>query len=65
MGVTDIDQILNIKKGFYYNYMKELILEKVEELPQTVLYWILPAKFLGRKVNLFQLRVIKYISFCK
>ena len=53
MGVTDIDQILNIKKGFYYNYMKELILEKVEELPQTVLYWILPAKFLGKKVHLF------------
>ena len=53
MGVTDIDQILNIKKGLYYNYMKELILEKVEELPQTVLYWILPAKFLGKKVNLF------------
>ena len=54
LKITDFDDALNIRQGFYFNVMKELILSNIDNLPNTVLYWSLPQKFLGNKVYYYK-----------
>ena len=48
--VTDFNEFLNIRQGFYYNAMKELVLTKITKLSDLILYWDLPKRFLGNQV---------------
>ena len=48
--VTDFNEFLDIRNGFYYNAMKELVLTKITKLSGLVLYWDLPKRFLGNQV---------------
>ncbi|XP_066911984.1 basement membrane-specific heparan sulfate proteoglycan core protein-like [Clytia hemisphaerica] len=51
--VTDFQEFLNIREGFYYNAMKELVLTKIQKLSDIVLYWDLPDKFTGNQLSTY------------
>ena len=59
--VTDFQEFLNIREGFYYNAMKELVLTKIQKLSDIVLYWDLPDKFTGNQAsNIFQATILNW-----